>query len=109
MRAAVFLNGSPDPPDGLRRVAGRADLVIAADGGAIHALAAGIVPDLVVGDMDSLGDEGTRQAESRGAQVLWRNHYWKVFNGFCGALVDPWGNTFVLWVKGGDDQGQAVV
>lgn len=67
MRAAVFLNGSPDPPELLRRVAERADLVIAADGGAAHALAAGILPGLVVGDMDSLGDEGTRRVESRGA------------------------------------------
>ena len=67
MRAAVFLNGSPDPPDLLRRVAGRAEMVIAADGGAVHALAAGVVPDLVVGDMDSLGDEGARRVESRGA------------------------------------------
>ena len=69
LRAAVFLNGSPDPPDLLRRVAGRADLIVAADGGALHALAAGIVPDLVVGDMDSLGEEGTRRVEKRGASV----------------------------------------
>lgn len=53
----------------MRRVAGRADLVIAADGGALHALAAGVVPDLVVGDMDSLGEEGTRQVEERGASL----------------------------------------
>ena len=69
MRAVIFLNGSPDPPDLLRRVAGRADLTVAADGGALHALAAGIVPDLVVGDLDSLGDEGTRQVEERGASL----------------------------------------
>lgn len=67
MRAVIFLNGSPDPPELLRRVSGRAELVVAADGGALHALAAGIVPDLVVGDMDSLGDEGTWRAESGGA------------------------------------------
>jgi len=69
LRAAVFLNGSPDPPDLLRRVAARADLVVAADGGALHALAAGIVPELVVGDMDSLGDEGTRRIEAGGASL----------------------------------------
>ncbi|CAA9469144.1 MAG: Thiamin pyrophosphokinase [uncultured Rubrobacteraceae bacterium] len=69
MRAAVFLNGSPDPPDLLRRAAARADLVVAADGGALHALAAGVVPDLVVGDMDSLGDEGARRVEGRGASL----------------------------------------
>ena len=69
MRATVFLNGFADPPDLLRRVAGRADLVVAADGGALHALAAGVVPDLVVGDMDSLGEEGSRRAEERGATL----------------------------------------
>lgn len=67
MRAVVFLNGSPDPPGLIRRVAARADLVVAADGGALHALAAGITPDLVVGDMDSLGEEGARRLEARGA------------------------------------------
>ena len=76
MRAAVFLNGFADPPDLLRRVAGRADLVVAADGGALHALAASVVPDLVVGDMDSLGEEGSRRAEERGA-TLERHPYRK--------------------------------
>ena len=69
MRATVLLNGSSDPPDLLRRVAAAADLVVAADGGASHALAAGIVPDLVVGDMDSLGDEGARRVEKHGASL----------------------------------------
>ena len=67
MRAAIFLNGAPDPPDLLRRVAGRADLVVAADGGARYALDVGVVPDLVVGDMDSLGEAAARAAEERGA------------------------------------------
>ena len=67
MRAAIFLNGAPDPPDLLRRVAGRADLVVAADGGARYALEAGVIPDLVVGDMDSLGEALTREVEERGA------------------------------------------
>ena len=69
MRAALFLNGSADPPDVLRRVAARADLVVAADGGALHALRAGIVPDLVVGDMDSLGEAGALKVGERGATL----------------------------------------
>ncbi len=69
MLAAIFLNGSPDSPDLLRRVAGRADLVVAADGGARYALEAGVVPDLVVGDMDSLGEGLAREVESRGASL----------------------------------------
>ena len=67
MRAAIFLNGAPEPPGLLRRIAGQADLVVAADGGARYALDAGVVPDLVVGDMDSLGERAAREAEDRGA------------------------------------------
>ncbi len=69
MRAAIFLNGAPDPPELLRSVAGRVDLVVAADGGARNALEAGIAPDLVVGDMDSLGEAEVREVEERGALV----------------------------------------
>ena len=67
MRAAIFLNGSPDSAGLIRRVAGRAGLVVAADGGARYALEAGVVPDLVVGDMDSLGEDLAREVERRGA------------------------------------------
>ena len=69
MRAVLFLNGFADPPGLLVRVAGRADLVVAADGGALNALRAGVVPDLVVGDMDSLGEEGARGVGERGATL----------------------------------------
>jgi hypothetical protein len=43
------------------------------------------------------------QALERGAVLLWRNHYWKEFNGFNHAIRDPWGNEIILWVKGGPD------
>ncbi|MBA2533920.1 MAG: thiamine diphosphokinase [Rubrobacter sp.] len=69
MRAAIFLNGSPDSEPLIRAVASRADLVVAADGGARHALAAGIVPDQVVGDMDSLGEDLALEVERRGASL----------------------------------------
>ncbi|PRY94697.1 thiamine diphosphokinase [Hasllibacter halocynthiae] len=42
------------PPDGLRAVLSRAGPVVAADGGAAACLAAGRVPDAVIGDLDSL-------------------------------------------------------
>ena len=42
-------------------------------------------------------------AEERGAEILWRNHYWKEFNGYNHAFRDPWGNEIVLWVKAGED------
>jgi predicted enzyme related to lactoylglutathione lyase len=42
-------------------------------------------------------------AEEHGAQILWRDHYWKEFNGFNHAFRDPWGNEIVLWVKAGKE------
>ncbi len=43
------------------------------------------------------------EAAQRGAEILWRDHYWAEFNGFNSAFKDPWGNTLVLWTQGGDD------
>ena len=42
------------------------------------------------------------EAEARGATMLWRDHYWKEFNGYCHAFRDPWGTQIVLWVKAGE-------
>ncbi len=42
-------------------------------------------------------------AERLGAEVLWRNHYWKEFNGYNHAFRDPWSNEIVLWVKAGEN------
>ena len=69
MRAAIFLNGTPDPQPLLAAVAKTADLVIAADGGARHALEAGIVPDLIVGDLDSLESNFLREIEERRVEL----------------------------------------
>ena len=63
VRAAIFLNGAPDSERLIQAVAERADFVVAADGGASYALAAGIVPDLIVGDMDSLGEDLAQEVE----------------------------------------------
>ena len=49
-------------------------------------------------DADAISD----RAAARGADVLWRHHYWAEFNGFSNAFRDPWGNTLILWTKGGD-------
>ncbi len=56
MKALLLTGGECPPPPFLRRLASGADLVIAADSGLDAAKSAGIVPDLVVGDFDSLSD-----------------------------------------------------
>lgn len=57
---------------------------------------------ILVSDDDSV-ERILGEAESRGAEILWRKHFWAEFNGFNSAFRDPWGNTLVLWVKGGSD------
>ena len=43
----------------------------------------------------------SQRAVDRGATELWRDHYWKEFNGYNHAFRDPWGNEIVLWGKAG--------
>ena len=54
MRALVIANGEPPSRELLQTLAAGAQLVVAADGGAAHALAAGLSVDAVVGDHDSV-------------------------------------------------------
>jgi predicted enzyme related to lactoylglutathione lyase len=57
---------------------------------------------ILVGDGQSHEDI-LKRATDRGAKILWKNHYWKEFNGFNHAFEDPWGNEIILWVKGGPE------
>ena len=54
MHCLIVANGPAPTPDQLRFVADKADLIIAADGGAAPTLAAGLYPDVVIGDLDSV-------------------------------------------------------
>lgn len=50
----LFLNGELREPAAAKALARRADAVVCADGGSRHAKALGLIPDVIVGDMDSL-------------------------------------------------------
>ena len=56
---------------------------------------------ILISDDDS-ADSILARAEDRGAAILWRDHYWREFNGYNHAFRDPWGNEIVLWGKAGD-------
>jgi thiamine pyrophosphokinase len=58
-------DGLPDP-----RLIGKADLVIAADGGAESLVALGIQPHVLIGDFDSVSTATRAQVEERGAEVI---------------------------------------
>jgi thiamine pyrophosphokinase len=66
--AVVIAHGDVAPTD--RELAAAADVVVAADGGALALERWGIVPHLVVGDLDSLGAERAAALERRGAKVM---------------------------------------
>jgi len=50
----IFANGPLGQPPGLISHIEQADLIIGADGGANHCIALGIVPDILLGDLDSV-------------------------------------------------------
>ncbi len=61
MKIVILCDGRTPSDRVLRNHAESADLFIAADGGANHALQTGLQPDIVTGDMDSfIPDEGYR-------------------------------------------------
>ena len=70
MRAVIFANGDASDPNIVRHWAAQADLIIAADGGTRHALSAGVLPQVVIGDLDSLADTDREQLDRSGAQLI---------------------------------------
>ena len=66
----IIANGDPPDPETARRYADQADLLLAADGGARHALALGLVPHVVIGDLDSLNKDQQTCLRSAGARFI---------------------------------------
>ena len=68
-QALIFIGGEPPHVAALGYAEPDA-LVIAADSGWEHAIAAGRVPSILIGDMDSISQEHLADARSRGVEVL---------------------------------------
>ena len=70
MHVVVVANGDFQPGPRTLAALRDADLVICADGGADHVLGLGIVPHILIGDLDSTADETRRTLEDAGCQVV---------------------------------------
>ncbi len=68
LRAVIIANGQLTDPAGARQHIRAGDWVICADGGARHARAMGLVPDVVIGDLDSIDPDQRAELEAAGAR-----------------------------------------
>ncbi len=70
MRAVIWINGEFPDPAAHRRLLQSDDLLIAVDGGTAHALALGLTPQVLIGDMDSLEPTVRARLEAAGTRVI---------------------------------------
>ncbi len=72
MRALVFANGEMNEnPEGLGIVSSR-DLIVVADGGLSHCRKMGLIPNVLVGDMDSLVESDLRPMKESNVEIVVR-------------------------------------
>jgi thiamine pyrophosphokinase len=68
-RVVIFVNGRIPHLEQVRSLIRPDDVIIAADGGSRHILSLGLVPSLVVGDLDSLSDDNRRKLEAAKTEI----------------------------------------
>lgn len=68
--AVIFLDGEYWDPGWHRALATRADILLAADGGARFLAGLGMTPQAIVGDFDSLDEETAEQLRAAGVEFL---------------------------------------
>jgi thiamine pyrophosphokinase len=69
-RALIFVNGELRNPGAARAIVQPEDVIIAADGGARHALALGVIPNAIIGDFDSLSEAEVRVFSDMGVHMF---------------------------------------
>ena len=68
-RILIFANGDLPNLEKARAIVRPDDFILCADGGTRHALALGLTPDLILGDMDSVDQEQVRRLREAGVQI----------------------------------------
>jgi|YelNatPaOPRAMG01_1025707.scaffolds.fasta_scaffold02967_8 thiamine pyrophosphokinase len=70
MRSVIFAGGDYDEDDFYRNVVTRFDLKIAADSGANFLERIGVIPDVLIGDMDSIEENTFDSCKTNGAEII---------------------------------------
>jgi thiamine pyrophosphokinase len=68
-RAVIFINGHIPDLNLVRSLIQASDTLLAADGGTRLALALGLMPSVVIGDLDSLIDDDRRKLDAAGTEI----------------------------------------
>ena len=69
-RALIFINGDLPNRDAAHKLIHPEDFIIAVDGGTRHALALGLLPSVVIGDLDSLDSANRLVLERENVQTI---------------------------------------
>ncbi len=69
-RILIFANGHLPDLDAARALVRADDFILAADGGTYNALALGLTPHLIVGDLDSITDWERKIMETAGVEMI---------------------------------------
>lgn len=68
-RLIIFANGKVPELESARRLIQTGDVIIAADGGSQHILALGLLPSIIIGDLDSLSPDDRRRLEAQPVEI----------------------------------------
>lgn len=69
-RHAIFVNGLLTAPEALLKEVRSTDYIIGVDGGTDHVVRLGLIPSIVVGDLDSISPKNLESLEKRGIPIL---------------------------------------
>ena len=70
MRIIIFANGNLPNLEKAHSLICPDDFILCADGGTRHALALGLTPNVVIGDLDSVTEEERRKMKEMGVEVM---------------------------------------